>query len=97
MGLPALFRQRIRLKEFEHKLARDRAEFLKIAVPCAIDQFKFGPVNPAREQRAVGAGVDLSLAALDDQGRGGDIGQRLPARRAWSISPRSTGNSPGAR
>ena len=43
------------LQEFEHKRALDAAERLNMSVPCTIDQFKFGPVDPARQQRAVAA------------------------------------------
>lgn len=72
------------VQEFEHKLARDRAELLKIAVPSTTDQLQFGSGNSARQQPSIRAGVDLILAAVDDQGGDGDAGQQWPAVMAFA-------------
>lgn len=71
-------------EEVEHNAAGLVLELDEVTVAAALDDVEFGTRDALGEERCVGRGVHLVVAAVDDESGRGDGGEQLPGVVAFA-------------
>lgn len=70
--------QRVAGEEVEDDATGFVLEFDEVAMAAALDDVQFRPGDAFGQERGVGGGVDLIVAAVDHESWGGDCGEQVP-------------------